>query len=132
MAYAKLRGYEWPLIRKMYAAILRSIETKENTWESNFDRYETILYKRPPVRRDDRNDRSQSNNATSGNSSKKWFCRDWNKGNCSKTSPHKSWFGTGSNAIQRTVLHMCAVCYMKDKVQREHPESHDSCPHQEA
>ena len=48
MAYAKLRGYEWPLIRKMYAAILRSIETKEHTWDSNFDRFEAILYRRAP------------------------------------------------------------------------------------
>ena len=45
MAYLKLRGYEWHLIRKMYAAILTSIETKEYSWESNFDRFETILYR---------------------------------------------------------------------------------------
>ena len=37
ISYLKLRGYEWPLIRKMYAAILTSIETKEYSWESNFD-----------------------------------------------------------------------------------------------
>ena len=37
MAYAKLRGYDWPLIRKMYAAILTSIEARENTWGSSFD-----------------------------------------------------------------------------------------------
>ena len=46
IAYLKLRGYEWTLIRKMYAAILTSIETKEYSWESNFDRFETILYRR--------------------------------------------------------------------------------------
>ena len=34
MAYLKLRGYEWNLIRKMYAAILTSIETKEYLWEA--------------------------------------------------------------------------------------------------
>ena len=46
MAYLKLRGYEWNLIRKMYAAILTSIKTKEYSWESNFDWFETILYRR--------------------------------------------------------------------------------------
>ena len=127
MAYAKLRGYEWSLIRKMYAAILRSIETRENTWESNFDKYEGILFRRPPYKREDRT------TATSGtNNNKKWFCRDWNKGNCSKNAPHKSWFGTGTSAVQRTVLHMCAICYMKDKAQKDHPEGHDSCPHKDA
>ena len=128
MAYAKLRGYEWHLIRKMYAAILRSIEAREHTWESNFDRFEAILYRRPPQRREDKN--------TSGlkevNNNKKWFCRDWNKGNCTKSAPHKSWFGTGTNAVSRTVLHMCATCYMKDKVQKDHPENHETCPHKEA
>ena len=36
-ACLKLRGYDWNLIRKMYAAILTSIETMEYSWESNFD-----------------------------------------------------------------------------------------------
>ena len=49
LAYLKLRGYEWNLIRKMYAAILTSIETKEYSWESNFDQFETILYRRTAV-----------------------------------------------------------------------------------
>ena len=46
VAYLKLRGYDWQLIRKMYAAILTSIETKKYSWESNFDRFEIILYRR--------------------------------------------------------------------------------------
>ena len=129
MAYAKLRGYEWQYIRKMYAAILRSIEARDNTWESNFDRYESILYRRPPGQPRDK-ERNQGSSNPSNN--KKWFCRDWNKGNCTKSAPHKSWFGTGTNATQRTVLHMCATCYMKDKAQRDHPESHESCPYKEA
>ena len=126
MAYAKLRGYEWSNIRKMYAAILRSIEARDTTWETNFDRYEAILYRRPPAPRD----RDRPSNPREGN--KKWFCRDWNKGICTKTAPHKAWFGTGTNATQRSVLHMCATCYMRDKTQKDHPENHDSCPHKEA
>ena len=43
MAYVKLRGYDWSLIRKMYAAILRSIEVKEYTWSDNFDQFKGIL-----------------------------------------------------------------------------------------
>ena len=54
MAYAKLRGYDWVLIRKMYAAILTSIEAKENRWDSNFDRFEAILYRRPTNRQQKR------------------------------------------------------------------------------
>ena len=126
MAYARLRGYDWPMVRKMYAAILRSIEAKEYTWESNFDRFEAILYRRPPVKAA-RSDNEPRRNEVS---QKKWFCREWNKGEgCSKTSPHRALFGTGPNAIPRMVVHICAACYMKDRAQRDHPEGHESCPH---
>ena len=125
MAYAKLRGYDWPIIRKMYAAILRSIEAKEYTWTDNFDRFETILYRRTQGQNREQNrvryDREQT---------KKWFCRDWNKAEgCSKQSPHKAWFGTGQNAISRSVVHICAACYMKDRSAKDHPECSDICPH---
>ena len=46
LAYLKLRGMEWHLLRKMYAAILSSMKTGEYSWKSNFDRFETILYRK--------------------------------------------------------------------------------------
>ena len=123
MAYAKLRGYEWPVIRKMYAAILRSIQAKEYSWSDNFDRFKAILYRRvgQSHRQAARTDREPS---------KKWFCRDWNKPEgCTKQSPHRALFGAGQTAIARMVIHMCAACYMKERQVREHPENHQSCPH---
>ena len=114
MAYAKLRGYEWTLMRKMYAAILTSIEARENTWESSFD---SILYRAPNRTYKDKEHKD----------SKKWFCRDYNspKG-CSKNSPHKA--PVGAAGIIRTVMHMCAPCWMKSKTERRHPEGHQSDP----
>ena len=125
MAYAKLRGYDWPMVRKMYAAIVMSIKANEYTWESNFDHFEAILYRRPP---------SHSNHGRQGKSDdrpppKKWFCRDWNKGECTRSAPHKATFGAGANAVSRTVHHICATCYGKDRSARDHPEGDDSCPH---
>ena len=103
MAYAKLRGYDWILIRKMYAAIVTSIEAGENTWESGFDRFESILYKRIPGRTP--KERTEI---------KKWYCREFNRAEgCTKQSPHKG--QVGAAGITRTVLHMCAACWMKDK-----------------
>ena len=62
IAYLKLRGYDWHLIRRMYAAILTSIETAELSWESNFDRFENILYRRIPHegRNTDREDKKKT------------------------------------------------------------------------
>ena len=51
ITYLKLRGIEWPLLRKMYATILSSIETREYSWESNFDRFESILYRKALIDR---------------------------------------------------------------------------------
>ena len=120
MACAKLRGYEWVLIQKMYAAILTSIEAKENTWECTFDRFESILYKKQiqkPFREKDRDN-------------KKWFCRDYNRPEgCNRPSPHRA--QVGAAGINRTVHHICAKCYMKDKAENRHPEGHDTCPHRD-
>ena len=92
MAYAKLRGYDWPLIWKMYAAIPRSIKAKEYTWSDNFDRFETILYSKKQTQTRGGGhwvDRDRDRDT------KKWFCRDWNKQEgCSKSTPYRAWFGT--------------------------------------
>ena len=114
----------------MYAEIVRSIEANENAWDSNFDRFESILYRKITHRK---TEERQVNTGTSTGSAKKWYCRDWNKTDgCLKNSPHRAWFGTGSSAVSRMVIHMCASCYMKEKTQREHPEGSDACPYKEA
>ena len=128
IAYLKLRGYEWHLLWKLYTAILTSIETKEYSWESNFDRFETILYRKTAAKgcqhtSDHRTDREQG---------RKRFCRDYNKPEgCPKNSPHTVWFGTGPSAAKRTVYHYCAACLIRDKTPREHPEGHPDCPHKD-
>ena len=126
IAYLKVRGIEWPLLRKMYAAILSSIETREYSWESNFDRFESILYRRVMSDRgwdkDHREHKPQEG--------RKRFCHDYNKPEgCPKNSPHAIWFGTGATASKRMVYHCCAACLIRDKVLKEHPEGHADCPH---
>ena len=113
IAYMKLRGYEWPLIRKMYAAILTSIETKEYSWESNFDRFETILYRKMWSDTRTHHDNRNPERDVAG---RKRFCRDYNKvEGCPKNSPHAAWFGCGPTAVKRTVYHFCAACLIRDK-----------------
>ena len=112
----------------MYAAILSSIETGEYSWASNFDRFESILYRkvltesnRAPDRDRDRDTRQEGC---------KRFCRDYNKlEGCPKTSPHPAWFGSGPSATKRTVYHYCAAYLIRDKTCKEHPEGHQDCPH---
>ena len=123
IAYLKLRGIEWQLLRKMYAAILSSIETREYSWESNFDRFESILYRRALTERVGGHEHKPAEG-------RKRFCQDYNKPEgCSKNSPHMVWMGSGSSATKRTVYHCCAACLIRDKAVREHPEGHGDCPH---
>ena len=126
ITYLKLRGYEWALIRKMYAAIVTSIETKEYSWESNFDRFETILYRKTAIE----NRGSHTESRTDREQGRKRFCRDYNRPEgCPRNSPHTVWFGNGPSSVKRTVYHYCAACLIRDKQQREHPEGHPNCPH---
>ena len=123
MAYLKLRGMDWQLIRKMYAAILSSIETGEYSWESNFDRFESILYRKAMTERPMEKEHKPQEG-------RKRYCRDYNKAEgCPMNSPHLVSFGKGPTAIKRMVYHCCAPCLARDKVLREHPEGHPECPH---
>ena len=129
ISYLKLRGYDWPLLRKMYAAILTSIETKEYSWESNFDRFETILYRRLAL---EVKHQAESRPSDKEHGGRKRFCKDYNRPEgCPRNSPHSVWFGQGASAIKRTVYHYCAACLVRDKQQKEHPEGHPDCPHKD-
>ena len=123
IAYLKLRGIKWHLLRKMYSAILSSIETREYSWESNFDRFESILYRKVLTDRQvDREHRPSEG--------RKRFCRDYNKPEgCPKSSSHLVWIGSGPSASKKMVYHCCAACLIRDKATRDHPEGSGDCPH---
>ena len=128
IAYLRLRGFDWYLLRKMYAAILTSIETGEYSWESNFDRFETILYRKTQgeskIRQNKQEDTTQAN--------KKWYCREFNRGEpCNKGPTHTAWFGKGASAVKRQVVHGCATCIFRDNLVKQHPEGHPECPHKD-
>ena len=107
----------------MYAAILSSIETGEYSWESNFNRFESILYQKVITERNT----DKEHRPAEG---RKRFCRDFNRPEgCPKVSTHAVWVGAGPTATKRTVYHYCAACLIRDKTPREHPEGHADCPH---
>ena len=108
----------------MYAAILTSIETMEYSWESNFDHFETILYRRTMF------ENKNSNDKESKQEHRKRFCRDYNRPEgCPKNSPHHIWTGSGQNAVKKLVYHYCATCLIRDKIGKDHPEGHHQCPY---
>ena len=132
IAYLKLKGYEWHLLRKMFAAILTSIETKEYSWESYFDHFETILYRRMWADYKGHGGGERHPEKYKDMGGRKRFCRDYNRPEgCPKNSPHTGWIGNGPSAVKRTVYHLCAACLIRDWQQREHPEGSPDCPHKD-
>ena len=106
------------------------IETMEYSWESNFDRFETILYRKAWVENKPHSNDSRHQDKEPGG--RKQFCRDYNRPKgCPRNSPHVVWVGSGQSAAKRTVYHFCAACLIRDKQQREHPEGHPDCPHKD-
>ena len=112
----------------MYAAILTSIETAEHSLESNFDRFETILYSRAMMSSKAHTDKEECREQKG--ETRKRFRRDYNRPEgCPKNSPHLIWTGSGQNAVKKLVYHYCAPCLIRDKLPKEHPEGHPECPH---
>ena len=129
IAYLKLRGIERYLLRKMYAAILSLIETAEYSWESNFDRFESILFRKVLSDRTGDRDHRDRDREPKQQEGRKRYCKDYKSDGCPRTSPHTAWLSTGNFATKRTVYHYCATCLVKERIGREHPEGHSDCPH---
>ena len=67
-------------------------------------------------------------NFRQGGVDRKFYCADFNRGNCVFTDTHDGKF----NHMMVKKIHMCKVCWEKDQVERGHPENHSECPHKQA
>lgn len=141
--------YEWSSIRKLYAAILRRIETGEYDWQSDYGKLQgMVLVKLTPnvsnsfVGKEKSmgskfGDRSFNNPNTTTVNSKSvpnrsklqemtWFCRLYQKNKCGKEADHD---GKLKNGTEVTFYHICASCFLKDGMKLSHPECSSACPH---
>ncbi len=57
-------------------------------------------------------------------SEKLWFCSALQKGECCLSDKHT----TDVNGKQMTAHHICASCWLNDKVKANHQDSSPSCP----
>ena len=102
----------WPQVRNTYAHIIRCIENKEITWQTNWDQFERFIY-----------DKVNTQNTTAKNDKAKavvkpktesvWFCCTYQRSEgCSKDAPHPGRIGTQICSL----LHICATCWLKEKI----------------
>ena len=117
----------WPQIRNTYAHIIRRIENRELTWRADWDRFEQHIYDKVMVNQGNVKSDKTKKAAQSG-SSDVWFCKQYQKiEGCPKDSPHG---GIYKNSY-KSMLHICATCWLKDRVKRNHPECSSDCPHKD-
>ena len=125
ICYWKAAGNSWVKIRSIYQAVMRSIEDREAGWLQllyPFDALMHIDYDRIV------NSSTGSAGGISGGKSKGrediWFCKEFNKGECSENSPHSTTF----KGEDRLAVHICSRCWKDKKVKRYHPAAADDCP----
>jgi len=132
-----LGSYPWTAVRSVYAAILRRIELGRMTWASDISEtmsFALLTYAektpaaeaRPEKGRSySRRNAGPSHGAASGESSRVWYCPEYQRSTCAHNEPHqKEMYGK-----QVTVHHVCAKCLLRDRREAKHPDTSSACPH---
>lgn len=113
VAYWNMQGQGWPRVRNLYFAMLHAIEEGDATFQSTFNEFNAVF----PVK-----------NVSKTNTGRRetYWCRDFNKGDCSLESGHKAII----SGQERSVQHICATCWRMGKKEK-HKESDSMCPQKE-
>jgi hypothetical protein len=114
--------YSWKGLLSFYAAWLRKIELGQKTWKNDSSSIEV------PILTQYVQTKSKISNTTFKLTENKddqvWFCSLYNRNRCTSKGVHNTFI----KGQQRSVQHICAVCWEKDKKQLNHPECSNSCP----
>ena len=115
--------YEWSKVRDFHAAVLREIELGNKQWTDSFLDIELrSLQHSPYIYKPNYVARSYTNRNTNNVS----FCSKFNKGQCSLSGDHSITLKTGQTVWAQ---HICAMCWLSDKVIKRHAEHTQDCPH---
>lgn len=121
-------GYSWEVLRSVYAAILSRIEVNNLSWSQwNSEFVHQIQWALVRQQMDSRAGKAAGKSNVSksrADNEEILFCRDYNRASCSKGDSH-----AGAHKGRRvTLLHICAKCWLTDRVRRAHPEKDTQCP----
>ena len=121
--------YEFKGLKAFYAAWLREIELGKKTWADDSQHIESAILSKYIMKGSNSKSQSQqSGGKAAGKQSdedRTWFCSLYQRNKCTKKSNHLDTI----KGRMRLQAHICATCWLKDKVKLEHPECSSSCPH---
>ena len=129
-----LSSYDIPVIRAVYAAVLREIELGRKTWADDFQYVESVVLAKfkPKLKPSFSTSTSENKNKVSSlqedGSESIWFCSKFQRNKC----PHKSAHSVVLKGKMRLAKHICASCWQLDRKQLNHPECSSACPHTSA
>jgi hypothetical protein len=126
--------YPFDVLRDLYAACLRQIETGNASWADDQTQLETTVLSRRFVEggKSDKSDRvvsskrGESGRSIAEGNVKTLFCSLFQSDKCKEVSPHDQYIrGLGI----KKVSHICATCHTKDGNSLSHHAKSPSCPH---
>ena len=110
---------EWPAVRSFHAAVLLEIERGQLNWGDSFLYLENLT-----LAGSHRKVKDQTKCPAPQTSTIILFCREYQKGSCSHNKDHYAML----RGEKKWLCHICAACWVKDKVKRIHSEYSDDCP----
>ena len=119
--------YPFKAISEWYGAFLKAIEMGMGSWlDSPYVLGQAILAKYKPVTKESPTKRQgvSGGNLDSKQKPMVWFCAGFNRGKCSKSSPHEN--KVRGKSVQ--VEHICAACWVGSSKKNVHAECSSACP----
>lgn len=124
---------DWQAVRNIFEAIIEQVELGDMDWDSNIDAFEALLPPPPSVLaqlRKGQEEVSKDKDRKKEGDTKKvgevFWCKDFQKGVCTESGPHMAQLKPDEKPVW--VVHICALCWQKDKVKRSHHEGDSTCP----
>lgn len=130
---------DWGAVRTIYESIIESVELGEAEWTNGFEHLESLLPPPPSVlmafkkAQEDQIKDKDKEKKKEGDPKKIpeiFWCKDFQKGTCAESGAHMAQLKPDEKPVW--VVHICATCWQKDKVRRNHQEGDTSCPHKKA
>ena len=121
ISYLKQKGYSWPNLCTLYAAIVNHIEKHETYWVSDWRHIEEMVLEaavQVP---------GEKSGGKGGKSTKAevFYCHNFNRPEgCQLTAPHEANIG----CCHRQVQHFCARCWNAAQEMHEHSKCDNTCP----
>ena len=123
IAYLFEQCKSWEKARSVYFAVLSSIEEGEADWNSSFGHYDIMCP--PNVVETEKTDKPRSKNSARTNSGPKndYFCKDYQKGDCTSQSPHRLWIKNQYEMVD----HFCLPCFKAKLGKLPHNPTDNAC-----